>query len=202
GLAPPSILDTYEVEHRPVANERIAVGVAITDHMGPMMLGHRAGADITDHFRATHLYGNYDHVLHGFELSSDLIAPEVTAVPGLSPVEPPGPDFAPCVRSGRRAPHVWVDEAETVSVLDWYGSGYVALLGPDCSHDDWAQALKERRGGGFPLEVRQLPADLDVEPYARNEAVLVRPDGIIADHWPAEGSPDLDRLLGRLPTLD
>ena len=78
GLAPPSILDTYEIEHRPLANQRIAVGVAITDHMGPMMVGHRAGVDIIDHFRATHLYGNYDHVLQGFELSSDLIAPETT----------------------------------------------------------------------------------------------------------------------------
>lgn len=203
GLAPPSILDTYEVEHRPLANERIAVGVAITDHMGPMMLAHRTGADITDHFQGAHLYGNYDHALLGFELSSELIAPEATPPPHSSPVEPPSTDFVPCVRSGRRAPHVWVDDDEAVSVLDWYGSGYVALLGPDCSHAGWAQALRQPIADGMPLELHQLPADRDTKPYARDEVVLVRPDGIIADHWPdSEERPDLDRLLGRLPALD
>ncbi|MGI9601069.1 MAG: FAD-dependent monooxygenase [Acidimicrobiales bacterium] len=202
GLAPASILETYEVEHRPLATERIAVGVAITDHMGPMMVGHRRGVDITDHFRGTHLYGNYDHVLHGFELASDLIAPESVPPEDLSPLEPPSAGFAPCVRSGRRAPHVWVDEGEALSVLDWYGSGYVALLGPDCDRGAWADAL-EAGVGGVPLTLRQLPANRDIGPYARDEVVLVRPDGIIADHWTDAGDgPDLDRLLSRLPTTN
>lgn len=167
-----------------------------------MMIGHRTGVDITDHYRATHLYGNYDHVLHGFELSSSLIAPETTPATEVSPLEPPSADFAPCVRSGRRAPHVWVDTAETVSVLDWYGSGYVVLLGPHCPLDNWAEALERSSDGGVPVELHQLPAECDSEPYAQDEVVLIRPDGIIADHWRhSSEDPDLDRLRRMLPTL-
>ena len=201
GLAPPSILDTYEIEHRPLANERIAVGVAITDQMGPMMVGHRTGADITGPIEGTRLYGNYDHVLHDFELASDLIAPEPPApATSMSPLEPPTGDVVPVVRSGRRAPHVWVDEEETESVIDWYGEGYVLVLGSGCALEAWNRALAERPAGGVPLMVRQLPAAAPPEPYAREEAVLVRPDGIIADHWPAAGDPDPARVHAWLPT--
>lgn len=202
GLAPPSILDTYEIEHRPLADERIAVGVAITDHMGPMMIGHRAGADITGHRERTRLYGNYDHVLLGFELSSDLIAPESDPPPPHSPLEPPSVEFAPCVRSGRRAPHVWVDDGETESVLDWYGAGYVVLLGSDCSHDDWERALREHGDHGISLALHQLPADRSPDPYRRDEVVVIRPDGVIVDHWPASAdSPDVGRVWRRIPTV-
>ena len=39
GLAPESILDTYDEEHRPVALERIEYGVVTTAVMGRMTLG-------------------------------------------------------------------------------------------------------------------------------------------------------------------
>ena len=36
--------------------------------------------------------------------------------------------YVPGVRSGRRAPHVWCDEAKGVSILDAFGTDYVVLL--------------------------------------------------------------------------
>ena len=90
-------------------------------------------------------------------------------------------DFVPAVRSGRRAPHVWIDDAQTVSVLDGFGDGYSLVLGAGVDAKGWSgpvDALAER---GLPIAVQVLS---DREgPYATDDVVLVRPDGIIADHW-------------------
>ncbi|MGI9646341.1 MAG: FAD-dependent monooxygenase, partial [Ilumatobacteraceae bacterium] len=176
GLASASILGTYEIEHRPIAVERIAFGVSTTDHMGRMMLGHRSGVDVSEHIQATHQYADYDHVLLGFEMTSDLIAPDLEPAPEL---DDPAADFTPLVRSGRRAPHVWVDAAETESVLDWFGSSYVLLLGSACSADPWRSVIAEG-AGDVQVVVRQFPAGRSASPYSDDEVVLVRPDGVIA----------------------
>ncbi len=198
GLAPASILDTYEVEHRPIALERIAYGVSTTDHMAEMMGGHMRGEDIDDHIAATHQYADYDHVLLGFEMSSGLIAAEADSPPHF---DDPRAEFVPLVRSGRRAPHVWVDANAGESVLDWYGSSYVLLVGSQCSRAAWEAAAAALPPGGVPLDVRQLPADVPAGPYEADAVVLVRPDGIIA--WQrrhADGPPDTSELAARLPS--
>ena len=197
GLAPESILETYEVEHRPIAVERIDFGVSTTEHMAAMMVGHRRGDDISEHIRRTHQYADYDHLLLSFEMESELIAPN--AEPAPDP-EDPGTDFVPLVRSGRRAPHVWVDADRTESVLDWYGSSYVLLLGPDCSRTAWEAALAEAPSGGVPVVVRQLPAGTSASPYEADAVTLARPDGIIACHRKdPSGPPDLSEFSKYLP---
>ncbi len=197
GLAPESILDTYDIEHRPVATERIDHGVSTTDYMGAMMIGHRRGDDVSEYIRATHQYADYDYLLRGFEMASDLIAPNTEPAPHL---EDPTTDFTPLVRSGRRAPHVWVDADQTESVLDWYGSSYVLLLGPECSRTAWEAAVADLPSGGVPVTVRQLPADAAIAPYEADAVVLVRPDGIIAQHSKDPGGPpDLSDFAKYLP---
>ena len=194
GLADHSILDTYEIEHRPIATERIAFGVSTTNHMRRMMLGHRVGDDVAEHIAATHQYADYDHVLRGFEMVSSLIAPNDSP--------PAGPeaevDFSPAVRSGCRAPHVWLDSDESVSVLDWYGRSYVLVLGPGCDRPTWEHAIAELGQPG-PVAVHQLPADCDSAPYRSAGVVLVRPDGVIAAHLPDSPKPDLSNISPYLP---
>ncbi len=197
GLAPESILATYEVEHRPIAVERIDFGVRTTEYMTAMMGGHMRGQDITDHIERTHQYADYDHLLLGFEMASDLIAPNTEPAP---PAEARSAGFVPVVRSGRRAPHVWIDAEMTESVLDWYGRSYVLLLGPECSRTAWEAAVADLGPGTAPVAVRQLPADISAGPYEADACVLVRPDGIIA--WCRNdpgGSPDLAELSRYLP---
>ena len=197
GLAPQSILDTYEIEHRPIALERIEYGVVTTTHMRLMMVGHRNGDDIAEHIQATHRYADYDHVVRGFEMSSSLIAPNTEAAPHL---ENPSQDFSPLIRSGRRAPHLWVDEEETVSVLDWFGTGYVLLLGPDCDAEGWQAAVASRTPEDVPLVLRQLPDNPSSDPYHSNGVVLVRPDGVIAQHGrDTSDQLDAEDVLAYLP---
>ena len=200
GLAPPSILDSYETEHRPVALERIAFGVATTGHMQSMMLGHRVGDDITEHVRGTHQYADYDHVLRGFELSSGLVDPEVDPSPDRS-----GEKFEPLVRTGRRAPHIWLDASRSRSVLDHFGRGFVLLVGPEADADGWASELDIALAANEPaaravVGVRELPGDVDIAPYRADEVVLVRPDGVIAQRRPVPSNgPDLTDFVPYLP---
>ena len=176
GHADDSILDTYEEEHRPVALERIAYGIETTDVMGRMMIGHRRGLDIAEATEATRRYADYDHLLRGFEMSSPIIDPEPDPAPDVT-----ASTFTPLVRAGRRAPHIWIDEAQGESVLDWFGIDHVLLLGPDADEAVWSDAVDRLRSTGTPLGVRRLP-DADIGPYRRDEGVLVRPDGVIAAH--------------------
>ena len=197
GLAPASILETYEVEHRPVAVQRIDHGVATTDYMGRLMLGHRRGEDVTEPIRLTHQYADYDHLLLGFEMASGLIAANAEPAPLLQRSES---GFVPLVRSGRRAPHVWVDAEQSESVLDWYGSSYVLLLGFQCSRAGWEAAITELPSGGAPVVVRQLPAGMPSGPYQPDDVILVRPDGIIACHQKDPGgAPDCSELSKYVP---
>ncbi|MEM7285848.1 MAG: FAD-dependent monooxygenase [Actinomycetota bacterium] len=197
GLAPASILETYEQEHKPVALERIEYGVVTTSVMGRMMLGHRAGDDVGEAVEGTKRYADYDHLLRGYELSSDLIAPNTEPAPALAD---PARDFRPLIRNGWRAPHIWVDDAETESILDWYGRDYVLIVGPHCDAASW-QAAVAALPHAVPLEVRQLPSGPTLAPYEADGVVLVRPDAAIAQHLSnAAGVADLSGIAPYLPT--
>ena len=117
-------------------------------------------------------------MLLGFELKSPLIAENETPPPE---VDNPTIDFVPQVRTGRRAPHIWLDEAQNRSVLDWFGTEYVLIAGREVSDDRWKTAVSEI-SGSFPIELMKFE-QADHEPYDAEALVLVRPDGIIADWW-------------------
>ena len=198
GLAPSSILDTYDQEHRPVALDRIEYGVATTAVMGRMIIGYRAGDDVAEYVEGTKRYADYDHLLRGYELRSGLVAANDEPAPEYGD---PARDFRPLIRNGWRAPHVWLDDAETVSVLDWFGHGYVLVLGPACDRSSWEAAVAGLGPGGVPLEVRQLPADRPIAPYEAAGVVLVRPDAAIAQHLrDAAGAADVATISPYLPS--
>lgn len=180
GISPPEILETYQEEHKPLALARIELGVAITQAMLPMMINYVTGKDYEDDIHATRFYGNYDGTLLGLEQKSRLIAAESAPPPKL---EEPVMDFVPLVRSGRRAPHVWVDAAKTVSVLDGFGQGYSLVLGAKVDSSPWADCSSAISARGFPISIQQLPELPEGSGYESDDVVLVRPDGIIADHW-------------------
>ncbi|MEM7094252.1 MAG: FAD-dependent monooxygenase [Actinomycetota bacterium] len=194
GLADEAILDTYETEHRPVATERIAFGVQTTISMRQMMIGHRLGHDIADDVLATHQYADYDHVVRGFEMTSSLIAPNHEPAPEFD--DPTG--FVPLVRAGCRAPHVWVDDEHTESILDWFGAGYVLVLGSACDVEAWAAALTPL-AAQKPLALGALAAERASDPYTPADVVLVRPDGVIANRFTDSQGPHVDAVGAYLP---
>ena len=199
GQAPRGILDTYEIEHRPLAMDRVAAGVQITNGVARIFAAFYFGGDVEEGVRLTRQYADHDGLLLGFELESPLIAENAHPPPA---VENPTMDFVPAVRSGRRAPHAWIDEGKGRSVLDWFGLEYVLLIGTSVGAGRWRAAvdrLAERTG--FPIRARDLAAQT-AHLYASEGLVLVRPDGIIADCWrDSDVSDDAveARLSARLP---
>ena len=199
GYSPAEILQTYEVEHRPLALQRIATGVQTSDYAGRIIAAVYAGRDVSEGVRLTRQYADHDGVLLGYELRSSLIAENAEPPP---PVANATIDFVPAIRAGRRAPHVWVNKQQDRSVLDWFGLEYVLLVGSSVAAERWRQAVSRVAGGvNFPICLRQLP-DLKLAPYDPQELVLVRPDGIVADAWRDSEVPDAkaeSRLVIRLP---
>jgi len=178
GAAPASILESYETEHRPIAQERVDMGVKIYEAVVPIFVAHFSGQDAAETAKGAWFYADYDGVILGFEMSSDLIAAESEAAPALaSPIS----DYVPMIRNGRRAPHVWTDPANSHSTLDWFGTDYVLVAGAHVASAEWQVAVDELVQSGFPVALRQLTSA--TTPYDADTLVLVRPDGIIADHW-------------------
>ena len=198
GASEPEILETYETEHKPHALRRIALGVETAQHMGMIFAAYYQGEDVSPGVKLTQQYADHDGVLLGFEIKSDLIAENSEPPPA---VENEIIDFIPAIRSGRRAPHIW--QSENQSILDWFGESYVLLAGPSVDPTNWesavAQLVSEK---GFPIALNRLSGD-DLAPYDDMGLVLVRPDGFIADHWQAEEvqvGGELSRLSEKLPT--
>lgn len=191
GVFKPEILASYEVEHKPIALERIAAGVDTFEKMIKIFQAYFQGGDIDKAARGTRQYADYDGLLLGFELSSDYIAKE--SVPGPE-VENKIIEYVPCIRSGRRAPHIWLDKAQQRSVLDLVGNQYALVLGREVSEADWTAPVSTLRKLGLPISLVRLPANADTSPYGDDEVVLIRPDSVISDRWRGDSITPDERL--------
>ena len=201
GYSPASILGTYHEEHRPLALERIATGVQTTGFMGKMIGAYYKGEDTGPGIALTQQYAMYDGKILGFELTSPLIGANDSAAPATAD---PVRDFIPAIRAGRRAPHVWIDEADGQSILDWFGRDYVLVMGSKVDAGAWEAAKAAIAASSeLPVAMRQLPAQ-PLSPYDDHALVLVRPDGIIADTWrdgELAGETHSARLSRHLPLI-
>ncbi len=195
GASPDSLLDTYFEEHSALAQTRIDESLKISRLTGALLSAHFGGRDTANEKAALKSWGNYDGLILGFEHRSSLCVPEDTPPPAM---DDPIRDFIPTIRSGRRAPHIWLDDERTLSTLDWFNTDYVAILGRDVKEAAWSQAVADLSARGFPIRIECLP-DAEVAPYTQDEIVLVRPDGIIAAHWPSAAEDAVGLLKTCLP---
>lgn len=199
GASPASLLETYDIEHQPVAEQRVAAGRRNAQLSGGIFRAFREGGDTKAAARNCRQYGDYDGLILGYELRSDLCARDEAAAPV---VDNPVCDYVPVVRSGRRAPNLWLDGGRTRSVLDWNGLGYTALLGAHVDPAPWVAAVERTMATGFPIRTERLPEVEAASPYDNAEVILMRPDGIVADHWDAatvHSGKETERLTRMLP---
>ncbi len=197
GFSPPRILDTYESELKPAALKRIAHGVDTTNAMRQLFQEIYGGEDVSGGKHATRKYGDYDGIILGHEMTSDLIAPENE---DAQSVNDPVMDFVPAIRNGQRAPHIWIDDTKRVSATDWFATSYTLVAGAQVDLERWKAAISDIPNK-FPIQLHGLPVSDPSGVYDDDELILVRPDGIIADHWlngEIDGAP-LERLRQTLP---
>ena len=190
GWAGPALLNTYEIERRPVGIRN--VGHADESHAGDReRTPDPAIADDTpEGARARKAMGDAivasqtkkvitDGLALGYRYDpSPIIWPD-----GTPPPEDSITDYHPTARPGSRAPHAFV--APGNSIIDLFGRRFVLLrLGADAPDASTVErAFAERR---VPLEVASID-NPDIAALYQRALVLVRPDGHVA--WRADAPP-------------
>jgi 2-polyprenyl-6-methoxyphenol hydroxylase-like FAD-dependent oxidoreductase len=210
GWASETLLDTYEIERRPVGQfnadqsfkntrQMPNPGTAVERAAGPLALIEQDTPEgaATREMIAAGIENTREHFsaqgqAKGFAYASPAIVPDGSADDTQSTVI----EYVPSARPGRLAPHAWIQHDGTLrSLLDLFGTRLVLLTGPDAgAWHDAAAALADR----VPLAVHTVGGDVHLdqgEPadwctlygVDADGAVLVRPDGHVA--WRARRAP-------------
>jgi 2-polyprenyl-6-methoxyphenol hydroxylase-like FAD-dependent oxidoreductase len=211
GRASDTLLDTYEAERIPVAqnNAHQSLTNAIKLAELPAALGideepttERLHASLGDPSRADRIAAAVELQREHFDLFGlqlGYVYAEGSVVPDGTPVDPVSPsEYRPTGRPGARLPHAWLGEVGGASTLDLVPIDRPVLV-TFGHHETWVTALD-----GAPVEHVRVGVDTpplehwrtvcDVEP---DGALLVRPDQHVA--WRARDvshTCDLGRALG------
>lgn len=196
------LLDSYEIERRPLAVRNTSYAREFADSLGlytPVSeieddtqagaaARRRAGEYFNAHARAE--FNIPGVTFGGRHDGSPVIVPD-----GSAPPPDAANTYVPTACPGGRAPHLWLDDGR--SLFDLFGFEWTLLrLGP-----------RAPEAGSFAHAARQAGLDLKVVdvplPQARDlyeaDLALVRPDQIVA--WRGHGDGDaadiLDRVTGR-----
>lgn len=182
GQASDKLLDSYDVERRPVAQSNADFSYGNMIRFRRIDDAVRSGNEDRIRFWVNDL----DNHLHsigqalGFSYEEGAVIPDGTPRGGhLTRV------YTPSDRPGGRFPHVWLDMARKHSTLDWFDKEFTVVTGP--LGDDWLEAGREvTEKTGTPLNLRKLPNAhaADGIHMGLRGAVLVRPDGHVAWRMP------------------
>ena len=201
GWAPPALLDTYEVERRPIGirntsmSHQFASAVANLEIPPELEDDNSAGeaararigaylATFTEEFRSLgiQLGARYD--------TSPLIAGDDETPPADSPFE-----YAPSAVPGGRAPHRWLDDGR--ALFDAFGAGFTLLRLAETAPDG-TELASAAADCGMPLHVATVNDDAVRDIYQR-DLVLIRPDQHIAwrgNNEPADAAGLIARVIG------
>jgi len=207
--AGPALLDTYEIERRPVAETNVAYSAKRGSGTLKMIEAVRRGElDSVRAAIAARPTGGRQGMDLGFRYEAGAVASDGTTPP---PVANPMADYVQNGCPGGRAPHLWVKrDGERVSTLDTFGGGFVLLTGSD--GEAWRAAAKDAAAPqGVPIEVLTVGEAGDLQaPAGRFEtlygvepdgAVLVRPDGFVGWRAQRAGDKPADALADALTTI-
>lgn len=201
GWGGPGLLESYEVERRPIAVRNSGASThnynqlkSIMDCAGIFdespegdLVRQRVGSGIVA-ATETEWENLGIHLGYRYE-DSAIFMPDGT--------DPDNDDFRwykPTSRPGHRAPHAWINGGprDGLSTLDLYGNSFV-LLRLGCDPPDDTPMAKAARRRSIPCKTVWL-TDPKIAALYEKALVLVRPDGFVA--WRGDALPeDVDALL-------
>lgn len=192
-----TLLDSYEIERRPVAKrtQEIATynfknwldtgdtaGILRDDEQGQAVrdrVGERLKRATSDDWRSWGVQLGYRYV------DSPILIDDGTVAP------PDSLDhYEPTAKPGHRAPHVWLEPGK--SVLDLYGPGFTLLCLDDTAGADATKLVDAAGQAGVPFQ-RFDSANEELRALYQMPLVLVRPDGHVA--WRADGVEAADQII-------
>ena len=207
-----SLVETYDAERRPVAQEitrqSLENSINVARISAAAAAGSVSGLAAEQIVTESRRYGNHLGVELGAAYTSAAVVPDGTTPPV---VEDSYSDYVASATPGCRAPHVWLGHPEArLSTLDLIGPGFTVLAGP--AGDAWRDAATAA-GRELGIDVScyvvgsaglqdsgGFTASYGIE---EGGAVLVRPDGHVG--WRRTAGPTggaalthaLRRILGR-----
>jgi hypothetical protein len=184
GWGGPRLLDSYEAECRPVAQDNVELSTgmynAISALPGACAFGKLVAADPGIPGRLSP---------PGQRKAQIVYAESPICVADGTPVPEGAAMLAPSARPGTRAPHCWIGEGR--STHDLFGDGYV-LIRFACPKTDAAPLCQAAAERGVPLKVADIPCEEALAVYEK-PLVLVRPDGHVA--WRGDAMPEPEDAL-------
>lgn len=205
GSAGEALLDSYEIERRPLALRNTAYARHFADSLGLFAPDPQIESDTPDGAAARAVAGRYLDV-HGraeFDIPGVTFGGRYDGSPAIVPdgTTPP-PDaanrYVPTACPGGRVPHAWLPDGR--SLFDTFGFGWTLLCVADasgtCAPAEGFLTAARQRGMSLTRVDVALPGLHDL---MEASLVLIRPDQIVA--WRGQSDADaasiLDRLTGR-----
>ena len=199
GMASDRLLDSYDMERRPVAQSNADFSFGNRLRFLRMDEAVRSGNE--DYIRFW--INDLDNHLHsigqglGFAYEEGAVIQDGTARGGHLTRT-----YFPTDRPGARFPHLWLDMPRKHSTLDWFDKDFTLVAGP--MGNDWLEAGK--RAGEklrLPLGLHTLPTAEPAHGFQMGlrGAVLVRPDGHVAWRMPYLPPDPAAAIAGALTSL-
>ena len=199
GLASDRLLDSYDVERRPVAQSNADFSYGNMIRFRRLDEAVRSGNEDRIRFWVNDL----DNHLHsigqalGFSYEEGAVIPDGTPRGGHLTRT-----YFPSDRPGGRFPHLWLDMARKRSTLDWFDKEFTVVTGP--LGGEWLDAGRDVSAKlGIPLSLQRLPNahSADGIQMGLRGAVLVRPDGHVAWRMPYIPENPARELAGAVQTV-
>lgn len=194
GQAGPELLDSYELERRPVAvrntrraranylaDSALPTGADLDEEGAEGDAARARAADVVVRTRAVEWSSLGTQLGYRYLNSPIVIGADASDTPDDHST------YVPVGLPGRRAPHFELTDGS--SVLDLFGRSFVLLVSPDGGDaDHWTSVFAD---SGAPLDVIRL-SGTDVSASYPMPFTLVRPDGFVA--WAGSRSEDAEAL--------
>ncbi len=201
GWAPPHILDTYEVERRPIGVRNTSASGDYANTVGALKYPEYIDEDSDRGSGAREELRNYlettfkeEFASMGIVLGSRYDDSPLIVSDGTSPPAGSRAKYTPSACPGGRAPHFWIDDR--LSLYDQFGKGFTLLrIGDEAPETGaWESAAEEF---GVPFKTYTLEDSRALDLYEAPLA-LIRPDQHVA--WRGEGG-DPSGILGQAAAI-